>query len=189
MDYKHGKGIVVEVDEYEWELPGGIVIRANSQLLIYVLGAAFADQFSHSKYTAVVCQPRARHGDGPVRTATYTRRELMAFLELVRERARATEVPGAPLHAGKWCRWCPKSGDCAEQDRETSEQAGASFDELPPEGGLEVPTDPQLLARKLLWVDAIDVWCRAVESFAQRLRESGTEIPDPTLVQRQTNPR
>lgn len=195
LDYKHGKGVVVEVMEETGEVDGedGTPIYSlNEQGMTYLLGAARVDDFSHQRYKIGIIQPRAPHSDGAVRCATVSRQQLLDFRDTLLAAAEETARPNAPLRAGPWCRFCPKSGNCEAQDELTAEAAGADFDDLPLEGQ-ELPlqdgprVDVEAVARKLAWIPVIDAWARGVETLAQRLAENGVKVPGNKLVRKKTN--
>lgn len=186
LDYKHGKGVIVDVT---YEGPDGVT-RVNEQGMCYLLGAAKVDDFSHERYTVGIIQPRARHLDGPTRTATVTRAELLEFAERLRLGALETASPDAVLLAGEWCTFCPKSGNCLAQEALARQVAGMDFDDLPLEGQeLELPpaVDLDALAVKLAWVPVLDKFCRGVEALAQKLQETGVRVPGQKLVRKKTN--
>lgn len=186
-DYKHGKGVVVDVVDEDGNL--------NEQGMTYLLGAARVDDFSHEKYTIGIIQPRAPHSDGAIRTASVSRHELLQFMERLKAGAEATQDPDAPLKAGGWCKssFCARNGNCPAQDELTSSTAKADFDDFPLEGqelaiaGPGGVVDANELARKLAWVPVIDAWCRGVETLAQRMAENGTDVPGWKLVRKKTN--
>ena len=96
-DYKHGKGVVVEVEN-------------NKQLMYYALGAIEGKDVE--KVVTYIVQPRAYHPDGPVRKCVYTIEQLRDFESELRNRITLTRHPSAGLHAGKHCKFCPAIGDC-----------------------------------------------------------------------------
>lgn len=106
-DYKHGQGKVVDVEN-------------NPQLLIYALGAALElckllrnhviEDVIDDVDVAIV-QPRA--GGAPIRYFRITGQELAqwAYGPLL-HKAKATDDPSAPRHAGPWCQFCPAKHTC-----------------------------------------------------------------------------
>lgn len=102
IDYKHGKGHAVEVEN-------------NPQLAFYGLGMINVPSLKGiaiAQVELVVVQPRAPHRDGPVRRWMTDPVSLMDFEADLKAAAIATEDPDAPLHAGDHCKFCPAAGIC-----------------------------------------------------------------------------
>lgn len=104
-DYKHGKGVVVEV-------------VGNKQLLYYALGALQEHGYNHLKSDVerirlVIVQPRCKHKDGGVREVEYSIEYLMKFKEQLIQRIAATKKPVLELHAGSHCKFCAATLLCS----------------------------------------------------------------------------
>lgn len=167
IDYKHGAGVVVEVE-------------GNTQLRYYALGAAREEEFAHQKVTYTIIQPRAQHADGPIRSETITMKELKAWGIELQQAVEKTEKPNARLRAGPHCRFCPAAPFCSELRSSVQEAAGADFDEEAVE--LEVDDDLDNLARLYKHVEMVDAWCRAVKAIAQQAVIQGQKIKGTKLV-------
>lgn len=147
LDFKYGKGVVVDV-------------TANPQLLTYAAGAAHL--YHNREVRAVflhIVQPRAPHQDGAIRTYQLDLIDLMEFEQVLGNAARATEDPDAPLHAGDWCRFCPALAFCPEARRHSTEAALAEFAE-------PARLSPEQLTKVLGEADLIGDWVKAVQVFA-----------------------
>lgn len=173
VDYKHGKGVIVEITDDDG--------KPNEQVFSYLLGAAHETGYSHERYRLTIVQPRARHTDGPTRSVTVTREELLAFRERLRIGAAKTRDPSQPRKAGSWCRFCKASGPCPEQKKLAEAQAMVDFAEPIPDE-IPVPTTPEELAALLPFVPVIEAWIKSIEATAQRLAETGVEVPGNKLV-------
>jgi hypothetical protein len=109
-DYKHGIGVVVEPER-------------NPQLLQYAAGVLLSLAEENTgwadipdRLTLTIAQPRAPH-PRPIRSWETTRSEVLRWLtEEWMPAAEATLPPGAPLHSGDHCRFCPlnKGVQCPE---------------------------------------------------------------------------
>ncbi len=104
-DYKHGKGIAVEVMQ-------------NRQLLYYALGCLQEHGYNHLKSEVervrlVIVQPRCKHKDGGVREEDYGIEYLMNFRNQLLTKILATKKPVLELHAGKHCKFCPATLICS----------------------------------------------------------------------------
>ncbi len=111
IDYKHGKGLVVEVE-------------GNKQLLYYALGALQEHGYNHLKEDVktirlMIVQPRAKHKDGGVREAEYSIDYLMDFRAQLLHKILATKEPILELTAGKHCKFCPAILLCPIAEKST----------------------------------------------------------------------
>ncbi len=114
IDYKHGKGVSVEVKD-------------NKQLLYYALGALQGNGFNHTKkeietIDIVIVQPRKKHKDGVIRSATYELEELIEFKWELIGKILATKKPVLELKAGSWCKFCPAILICEIAEKQTWRQ-------------------------------------------------------------------
>ena len=94
-DYKHGQGIVVEVE-------------GNPQPLYYARGLLehpLAKRVEHVR-TRIV-QPRAFHPGGPIREAEIGAHELFEWARETLLPAMQRAQEDKSLLVGKWCRFCP----------------------------------------------------------------------------------
>lgn len=110
IDYKHGKGVVVEVED-------------NLQGQYYALGAIETLKYPFNQIQIVIVQPRAFHAKGPIRTWTYGIEKLLDFRADLIEAAKRTEEPNAYFEAGDHCFFCgaidicPKSSEAKKAKR------------------------------------------------------------------------
>jgi len=178
-DYKHGVGVVVDVDH-------------NEQLMYYGLGAlrAVGGATEVEKVRVIIDQPRARHTDGTSRVFEIEPKKLEEWGDVLRAAADRTKEPNAPLAAGEWCRFCPMSGRCPEQRTASLRAAKMQFTPIianvePPT--LYVPDDPEKLALAMQLIPVIDSWIKGVEGAVQRELEAGNKIPGFKLVEKRSN--
>ncbi len=99
-DYKHGKGIVVEV-------------KFNKQLLFYALGALKGKE-DVKEVELILVQPRIPHKNGKVRSVTYSVDKLKLFEIELKEKIKATKNPKAIRKGGDWCKFCDAYKICPE---------------------------------------------------------------------------
>lgn len=102
-DYKHGKGVVVE-------------IKFNKQLLYYALGALEGKRDVEEVELRLV-QPRAHHRDGKIRSVSYSVEKLALFEIELKQKIEATKDPNAPRKGGDWCKFCEGYRICAEAEK------------------------------------------------------------------------
>ena len=99
VDLKFGENIAVEAD--------------TPQLGVYGLLAARCFDVAPGGITVWVIQPRCAHPGGPARSHHYSCADLDRLEARLRRAAAAAFEPGAPRHAGEWCRWCRAASTCA----------------------------------------------------------------------------
>ena len=182
VDYKHGRGVLVEV-------------RDNSQLKLYGIGVL--NMFPDCEGVRMtIVQPRKEHEDGPIRSIEYTREELMDFAEEVRVAAEATQQKNATLCAGDWCTFCDakayvdENGDfyeCQALIEAMQEEAQMDFAGAPPEIGISIPTTNAGLARASKWLGVFDNYVKAVEGAVQRELLAGRPVEGYKLVRKKAN--
>lgn len=179
FDYKHGQGVVVEVEE-------------NEQELYYALGCARELDWAFNTLDLIIVQPRAQHADGKVRRWSTTKAYLREFEERLRIAALATEVPDAPLAAGDWCKFCKAAGVCPELREEAFNQAGLDFGdgfEEPSVGLIGPEASDADLELRMRAIPLLDSFIKATQAEAlRRLRETpGGEACYGKLVRKKAN--
>lgn len=156
-DYKHGAGIPVEVIEDD---------KINPQLGYYGLGTLITTKFNPERVQLTIVQPRCNHPAGPIRSHTIDAIDLLDFSADLKDYARATEDPDAPLKAGDHCRFCPASGVCPELTSRATEAAKMEF-------GPAAPYDPAKLKLALDSREIVKAWLKALDEFAYAEAEAG----------------
>ncbi len=179
IDYKHGQGVVVEVED-------------NEQELYYALGKAHELRWAFETLDLVIVQPRARHADGKVRRWSTDKATLRAYEERLRIAARATEDPDAPLKAGDWCTFCKASAVCPALREQAFVQAGLEFgdgftEDTVMQSGPE-DTDEDLMLR-MRAVPLLDIFIKSAKTeVLRRLRETpGGQACFGKLVRKKSN--
>lgn len=167
IDYKHGAGIPVEVEE-------------NAQLMYYGLGAMHALGLPVVEIELTIVQPRCYHPNGPIRSWKTTPARLIDFVADLIDDAKATEDPNAPLNPGDHCRWCPAKAICPALKEKSLTLAAQSFTSL-------APYDSQKLAATLSMLPTIETWVKGVREFAYREAEHGRPPPGWKLVDKRAN--
>lgn len=192
IDYKHGAGIPVEVQN-------------NKQLLYYVLGAInklcavhkidYLSLFGWGKVfkevEIIVVQPRCRHKGGAVRRWVVPAEILEQFATELALKAKATANKNASLKTGDHCRFCPAIGGCPEINRMTMDLAKVDFRAVSHPSNLQMPAPETLtkdeIVKLLNFKDLISEFLKRVEAHAQTLMEHGEEITGYKLVQKKAN--
>lgn len=168
-DYKHGAGIVVEVEQ-------------NPQLMYYACGALEAlDLWGHVTQVVLhVVQPRAWHPAGPVRSWQIDPLELGDWLEDELIPAMERAATSTDLASGEHCRFCPvRFAKCPQlwADMEELEELMAKMDS---EGAANMTTDE--LARVLALGETFKIMGKAARETAFARAQKGDEIPGWKLV-------
>ena len=181
IDYKHGQGVIVEVEE-------------NSQLMMYGLGAAVSQGQVPATIRVTIVQPRVEHPDGAVRSYAFDRERLVSFKKELFAAAERTHDLEAPLAVGDWCKFCRARPVCPAQLDFAQETAMIEFeiepepslaDKLPAPGLLTHQQVSDIVARASIMMD----WLREVESYALTTLEQGGELPGYKLIEGRTNRR
>jgi hypothetical protein len=166
VDYKHGAGVPVEIEE------DGL---GNVQLLYYAAAALHKARVPVRAVVITIVQPRCPHPDGPVRSWSCDGVFMLDFLADLVADAEKTEDPDAPLNPGSHCRWCPAVGFCPAIKSRAVVEAAKVF-------APAIPYEPSKLAETLSKLDSIEAWAHGVREFAYREAEAGREIPGWKLV-------
>ncbi len=172
----------LKLGEGEW------VPAETLQLKLYALGFLLRVDPQLKRVKKVKCtvvQPRCHRPDKPViRSVEYDAGELVLdFAWEVESRVAATQVPGAPLKAGAWCRWCPRALNCPLQLENAKRMAQEDF--AAPAGKSKDPSwwPRGDLGEILDRLDKIDGWAKNIRELAAELAiVSGVKIPGRKVV-------
>ena len=106
FDYKHGAGVIVDVED-------------NTQLKFYAIGAMQGHpEWDAREIELVIVQPRAFSADGDgVKRWSLPMSEVIEFPYELNEAVALCKQPDAPLVAGDHCRWCPASTICTAREQ------------------------------------------------------------------------
>lgn len=128
LDFKYGKGHVVEVGSDKWSV--------NPQIGLYAIAALCELERLLGKKVEVkwielaIIQPRAYHKKGPVRIKKISPMQLMGLeMDLI----EAVNGPKVRV-AGDHCHFCRAKPDCAEYHAHRGEQATGGFEAEVPAG-------------------------------------------------------
>ena len=186
VDYKHGEGVVVEVED-------------NPQLKYYAFGFIEADGADihpdDEAVTLTIVQPRVPwHPDGIIRSWNTTAGELRkwAYDTLRPAMVNAYSYGEMPhidgldkFQIGEWCRFCPAKLLCPAM----REAADITTD---PVRADDIRTDPDTLDEKeMAWYlgvwPAAKMFYKALEERADRLLLAGTAGPELKAVRKVVN--
>lgn len=158
IDYKHGKGVVVDADH-------------NPQMMLYALGAMselsllYRFKFVHM----TIVQPRVNN----ISEFTMTADELVEWGEsVVKPRAEAAISDNGTFEAGDWCRFCRAKQQCKTRYE--------SNDSLYPE--LSAQHDPRLITLEELGEylkrgKDMAAWLEDMREYALSESLAGADVP------------
>jgi hypothetical protein len=168
MDYKHGAGVPVDVDD-------------NKQLKYYALGALLSNpQWNAETVRITIVQPRCDHEQGRIRSYEFPAIDLVDYAGELIDAAKRTEEFGADLvPSKKACKWCPANAanKCPALEKETNALVAASFDMLEPER-YSLAQIAEFLAKAPL----VEARISALREFAYQRACAGETIPGFKLV-------
>lgn len=179
VDFKYGQGIVVEAID-------------NPQLAYYACGIAAENDWDFETITMTICQPRAYHPEGPIRSWTITVEELKTWEYKFKFGIKAALEKNPKLAAGDHCHFCPARPLCPEQKNEAQKMCADAFaDDSDIQLVADLIPDPQMLNAKeiediLMRADIVEGWLESVRKVAFDLAESGTRFKNFKLVAKQS---
>ena len=171
IDYKHGAGKFVEVEE-------------NPQAMFYGLGAlAHPKAVGAEEVELIIVQPRAQ--GAPVRRWLTTVEHLEAFSNLLGDKAREATGPEAKFVPGDHCKWCPYAPHCGAIRAEATAVARVPDPAFQPVSTPPAPSSltPEQLGKVLFWSDTIETWLGSVRDYVKDLLRQGQTVPGYKLVQ------
>lgn len=173
-DYKHGAGIVVEVEN-------------NPQLMGYGAGMMESLQLWGAVDNVVlhIAQPRAFHYEGPLREWRISVEELRLWLDWVLLPAMDRALTSNETQSGEHCRFCPvRSRACPQiaKDMDELETLMKSF-----EGGTADELSNAQVARFLDLLAVAKIAASAANKTAYNRLQAGADIPGYKLVSGRAN--
>lgn len=166
IDYKHGKGILVEAEK-------------NPQMLCYALGALelFDSIYDIDTVSMTIFQPRREN----VSTYTVTKVELLQWAEEVLiPRAKLAYAGEGDFTAGEHCQFCKVKATCRKRAEYNLELARYDF-EMP--ATLEDEEIEAILAK----ADDLAAWVSDIKEFALQSAVSGKRWTGWKLVEGRSN--
>jgi hypothetical protein len=175
IDYKHGAGEFVDVEE-------------NAQLMFYAWAALHNRLAAFDEITLVIIQPNCSVGE-PIREYRTNALELFEFSLAVQAAIEQAERAHAPLKAGPHCKFCPAGPVCDVREADAiAVMTGA------PEGSVKAfapadlpkPQDLDLarLGAVVTKAGAIRSWLKTVEDYAEARALAGEiEVPGCKVVE------
>lgn len=166
IDYKHGKGILVEAEK-------------NPQMLCYALGALelFDGIYDIDTVSMTIFQPRREN----VSTYTVTKEELLQWAaDVLIPRAKLAYAGEGEFMAGEHCQFCKVKATCRKRAKYNLELARYDF-EMP--ATLEDEEIETILAK----ADDLAAWVSDIKEFALQSAVSGKEWTGWKLVEGRSN--
>jgi len=173
-DYKHGVGILVEVED-------------NAQLKYYGTGMILDLKKNHDisidKVVFTIAQPRGFHSDGPIRRVEYTKEELFDWATTTLIPAMERAEKSNETKSGEWCRFCPvRFRDCPAHREDMNELAVKTY--LGQEGVIDKISElsEEQIGRYLKLAEKVNIIKKAMETVAFQRAMAGKKIPGKKLV-------
>ena len=179
----------------------GVEAKGNKQMRTYGLGSILANVgLDIETVTVTIVQPRKPHKSGRIRSETFHISELLEWtIDLVAAMHRSKQaILDRPmmnstlwekeyLEPGDHCTFCKAEGCCPALTRKALDAAGVWFDNLDNPRLANTPSEmtPEEAARILDACDMIEGWINAVRAYWHGQAESGIEVPNYILVERQ----
>lgn len=166
-DYKHGEGIVVEVEN-------------NPQLKYYAFGV-LQNHEGIDRVRLRIVQPRIEwHPDGVVREWTCSADSLTEWVESELVPAMNRTEVDHDLDAGPWCRFCPAKLVCPLMTSLFGAAAKCDPAHI-------VNLNDASLARSYQYTQAVKFYLKALEEHAFSRLNSGAQIDGLKLVNKKAN--
>lgn len=174
-DYKHGAGIVVEVQH-------------NAQTMYYAAGMLeklmLWDQID--RVVLHIAQPRGFHMDGPVRSWSVSTDKLKTWLDKELIPAMDKALVSRDTNSGEHCRFCPARMRACPQLLSDIRELSAMVDAIEKKGGAE-----HLTAEELEFIlnkfDVHKIAAKAAEQVAFKRMMAGHKIKGRKLVKARSN--
>ncbi|WP_296561252.1 DUF2800 domain-containing protein [uncultured Acetobacterium sp.] len=166
IDYKHGKGILVEAEN-------------NPQMLCYSLGAVelFDGIFDFDTINITIYQPRREN----ISTFTLSKAELLQWADdVLAPAARLAYAGEGEFESGEHCYFCKAKATCRKRAECNLELA--RYDFAPP-----ATLEDEEIEAILLKVDDLVSWASDVKAFALQAAISGKEWAGWKLVEGRAN--
>jgi hypothetical protein len=174
-DYKHGAGIVVEVEN-------------NPQLMYYGCGVLEDLTLWGQVDTVVlhVAQPRGFHFDGPMREWSITTKELRAWLDNTLVPAMNKAQVSRETISGEHCRFCPARAYACPALIADMKELEQMTERLNEEGGAGELTEEEL-SHFMTLVKTAKIVNKAAEETAFNRMKAGKPVPGFKLVKARAN--
>ena len=174
-DYKHGAGIVIDVQE-------------NPQNMYYACGVLDSMNLwdKIDKVTLRIVQPRGWHQDGPIRAWSISTAALWQWQNDSLLPAMRKAETSLDTKSGDHCRFCPVRYRACPQMQKDFNELEELMDLLDKKGGAKALSNPQV-ARILSLGEVLKIAEKAAQKTAFARMSSGKEIPGRKLVRGKVN--
>lgn len=177
-DYKHGAGVVVDIED-------------NAQIMYYAFCILNDQRFARASYVKMtICQPRAFHPGGPIRSTECDASDILAWgNEVLIPAMVAAEKANDGLVTGPHCQFCPgketlscpailadytEIADAQEIETVSNERLAELFGKIQTAMFVRKALEKETLRRRLLGMDIPNT--KLVRRKADRVYKDGAEI-------------
>jgi len=174
-EYKHGAGIVIDVQE-------------NPQSMYYACGVLDSMNLwdKIDKVTLRIVQPRGWHQDGPIRAWSISTATLWQWQQDYLLPAMHLAETSMDTKSGEHCRFCPVRYRACPQMQEDFNELEELMDLLAKKGGAKALSNPQI-GRILSLGEVVKIAEKAAQETAFARMSSGKIIPGRKLVRGKIN--
>jgi len=174
-DYKHGAGIVIDVQE-------------NPQNMYYACGVLDSMNLwdKIDKVTLRIVQPRGWHQDGPIRAWSISTAALWQWQQDYLLPAMHLAETSMDTKSGEHCRFCPVRYRQCPQLQDDFDELEELMDLLAKKGGAKALSNPQI-ARILSLGETVKIAEKAAQETAFARMSAGKKIPGRKLVRGKVN--
>jgi hypothetical protein len=180
FDYKHGAGVIVEVED-------------NIQLKFYAMGALQAHpEWPVREIELVIVQPRAFNAgeERGVKRWSLPMVETIEFPYELNEAITACKQPDAPLIPGDHCRFCPASTLCSAREQQfiiaaNKDLAGVTLPEFADaiEDSGTPSYDVEQMGQVIAAYDTLGPWINDLRAAIDQHLLSGGHVPGWKVVE------
>jgi hypothetical protein len=174
-DYKHGAGVVVDVQD-------------NPQLMYYAVGILEDLKLwtEVTKVTTHIIQPRGYHPDGPIRRWSISVLNLEKWLDKELLPAMERAMGSRDTKSGSHCRFCPARTRACPQLLKDFDELEKIMTIMDQKGGAKKMSNAQLARFKSVF-DVAKIAAKAADKTMLDRLLSGKDVKDYKLVRSKTN--
>lgn len=174
-DYKHGAGIVIDVQE-------------NPQGMYYACGVLQSMDLwdKIDRVTIRIVQPRGWHQDGPIRAWSISTAALWQWMTDTLIPAMEQAETSVEMQSGEHCRFCPVRYRACPQMQKDFDELEKLMDLLDKKGGAKALSNVQI-ARILTLGEIVKIADKAAQETAFTRLSAGKNVPGRKLVRGRVN--
>lgn len=123
-------------------------VHQNPQLIAYAIGVAHRFDYNFSHVICTVIQPRANHGQGPVRSWETTIPVILEWADKFKLGIQLAKSRTPPFQSGEHCFFCPAKPGCVVYRQEDMASMKSKF--VTPKSQKEIEKEVRLLFKGII---------------------------------------